>query len=504
MFLFKRIIGSEMNERHAIIDIGSNSVRLVVYGGPPRAPAVLLNEKVTAKLGKNVGEEGKLSEKGMKAALSALGRYATLLRLMGVEDVETVATAAARDASNGGLFLDAVRDLGLDPRLLSGEEEAITSAHGVMAAFPGAKGVVADLGGGSLELTELDGQTVRHGITMPFGTLRLGAMREAGAQKFATRVHKALQAADWNEGAGLPLYLVGGSWRALARYAMAKLDWPLDDPHGWRLDTETAIKICRSVVSGKLGIEIPRMSPARLASLPDAAALLGVLAREIKPASLIFSAWGLREGLLFRRLSPAVRAQDPMLASVSAFAETLDISPAAATLIAGWTAEVCNAGKSGAEAARTERLRLAATMLALAGQRTEPNLRMEQAMDWALRKRWIGIDDRERAMLAMAAMANSGKTTIPDELLRLAGAADLEEAITWGLATRLCRKFSGCISNSLAGSTLGLHGGKLVLTVSGPLRALYTDAVDKDLRLLAGWLEAEPAVDLESSVAIAG
>ena len=488
MFESKRITGTSMSERHAIIDIGSNSVRVVVYGGPPRAPTVLLNEKVTARLGKAMGETGELSEKAMASALAALGRYAALLKLMGVTDVETVATAAARDASNGAEFLAAVEALGLSPRLLSGEEEATASAHGVMAAFPGARGVVADLGGGSLELTEIDGRTARHGITMPFGTLRLEALRAAGAQKFAARVRKALKAANWSEGAGMPMYLVGGSWRALARYAMAKLDWPLDDPHGWDLDTETAIDIFREVAAGKIKAEMPRISASRLASLPDAAALLGVLAREIKPASLVFSAWGLREGLLFRRLSPGVQAQDPMLAAVTAFAETLDVSPASGTMVTGWTADVCASAEPG-----RERLRHAATLLALAAQRIEPNLRMEQAMDWALRKRWIGIGDRERAILAMAAIANTGRTTIPDDYLRLASLAELREAVTWGLATRLCRKFSGCIAQSLTHSSLDLADGKLVLTVGAAVRALHTEGVDKDLRLLANWLAVEPA-----------
>lgn len=503
MFFTNRISGTAVAERHAIIDIGSNSVRVVVYGGPPRAPSVLLNEKVTARLGRNMSETSALSDKAMKSALSALGRYAALLRMMEVRDVETVATAAVRDASNGEAFLDQVRALGLDPRLLSGEEEAIASAHGVMAAFPGAKGVVADLGGGSLELTELDGQNARHGVTMPFGTLRLEALRAGGAAKFNARVHKALRAADWPDGSGLPLYLVGGSFRALARYFMAKLGWPLDDPHGWEVDTETAIKLCRSVVAGRLTAEVPRLSPSRLATLPDAAALLAVLAREIKPASLIFSSWGLREGLLYRRLSPGVRAQDPMLAGVSAFAETLDVAPSAATMVNGWTAEVCTSGEAGPKT-KGERLRLAATMLALAAQRIEPNLRMEQAMDWALRKRWIGIDDRERAILAMAAMANTGRTTIPDEYLRLAPLADLREAVTWGLATRLCRKFSGCIAQTLSGSSLGRRKGQLVLAVSTDLQPLYTEAVEKDLRLLANWLDSQPAVELAREEAVAG
>jgi exopolyphosphatase/guanosine-5'-triphosphate,3'-diphosphate pyrophosphatase len=167
-------------------------------------------------------------------------------------------------------------------------------------------------------------------------------------------------------------------------------------------------------------------------------------------------------------------------------------------MVSGWTADVCASAEPG-----KERLRLAATMLALAAQRTEPNMRTEQAMDWSLRKRWIGIDDRERAILAMAAIANTGRTAIPDEFFRLASAADLREAITWGLATRLCRKFSGCIAQTLSGSSLTRQDGRLVLAIDAPLRPLYTEPVEKDLRVLANWLEVEPFVARADSPAAA-
>jgi exopolyphosphatase/guanosine-5'-triphosphate,3'-diphosphate pyrophosphatase len=170
-----------------IIDIGSNTVRLVIFGGPPRAPAVLHNEKIQARLGKGVAETGRLSEKGMKLALTSLARYAAILRLHRVEDVQCVATAAVRDAPNGGEFLDRVRDLGLSPRLLSGEEEAVGSAHGVLSAFPGAHGIVGDLGGGSLELIDIADDRCTHGTSLPLGTLRLPALREEGGASSPAR-----------------------------------------------------------------------------------------------------------------------------------------------------------------------------------------------------------------------------------------------------------------------------------------------------------------------------
>jgi exopolyphosphatase/guanosine-5'-triphosphate,3'-diphosphate pyrophosphatase len=480
-----------MHEQHAIIDIGSNTVRLVVYGGPPRAPVVLLNEKVTARLGKGIGENGLLSDKAMKVALAALARFAALLSVSGVTDVDTVATAAVRDARNGQDFLDAVAALGLAPRLLSGEEEALTSALGVMAAFPGAKGVVADLGGGSLELTACDGETCRLGVTTPLGTLRLAAMRGDGARKFGGRVRRALREAGWSEGRGQRLYLVGGSWRALARYAMSRLDWPLDDPHGYELTPEAALVICRELARGKVDAQLPRVSPSRLAALPDAAALLAVLLQEIQPSSLVFSAWGLREGLFYRKLDRTTQLRSPMLAAVTSFAEAMDVSASTATMVAGWTATVC-AGESGED----ERLRLAATLLGLAAMRIEPNLRADESTGWALRKRWVGLDARGRAMLAMAALANTGRTAVPEGLLRIAPAEDLRRAATWGLAIRLCRKFSGCAARSLSFSALTCEDGLLVLTVEEPLHALYTEAIDKDLRLLADWLGLQPEVRL--------
>ena len=195
---------SHSTRKRAIIDIGSNTVRLVVYNGPPRAPVVILNEKVNARLGKDLGRTGAISDKSMRTALPALARFAELLKLLEVETVECVATAAARDASNGPRFLDAVRGFGLSPRLLSGEEEARASAMGVIAAFPGAHGVVADLGGGSLELVEVDRGTSGSGITLPFGTLRLADLRADGPARFAETVREGLERVAWHQGVDLP------------------------------------------------------------------------------------------------------------------------------------------------------------------------------------------------------------------------------------------------------------------------------------------------------------
>ncbi len=520
-------------DQRAIIDIGSNTVRLVIFGGPARVPVTLYNEKITARLGRGVAEDGRLSAKAMRAALASLGRFAALLRLRGVQDVECVATAAVRDATNGPAFLARIAELGLSPRLLSGEQEALTGARGVLAAFPGAQGVVADLGGGSLELTDIAASPASsairctHGVSMPLGTLRLPQLRNGGADKFARRVRNMLSATAWTGQHDQDLYLVGGSWRALARYAMDREDWPVDDPHGYELLPEAALKLARSLMAmqshdgralkaafaraneglspssvaaprttGGLGQsrlnDVAGISTSRLASLPDAAALLGVLVRELKPARLIFSSWGLREGLLAARFPPEVETQDPLVVAVTHFVAGLgrDI-PAIARLVADWTRLAAPVARAG-----DEPLRLSATMLALASMRSEPNLRAEQGTDWALRKRWIGVDAQGRAMLAMAVRANNGRSAIPAELLRLAPAARLCEAQAWGLATRLCRRLTGPSAAALEATGLTIEQDRLVLRAQGDMAVLYGDTVARDHRWLAETLGLEAVFKL--------
>ncbi len=480
----------------AIIDIGSNTVRLVIYGGPIRAPEVLHNEKMTARLGKGVAETGMLTERAMASALSSLARYRTLLKLERIEQVDVVATAAVRDAGNGPEFLRAVKDLGLNPRLLSGEDEAITSAHGVMGAFPGARGVVGDLGGGSLELVDVDGECCRHGISMPLGSLRLPAMRADGERAFAQRIIKAVKNADWKAEPGSTLYLVGGSLRAFARYAIHATNWPIDDPHGFAIAADEALRLAKILARKKPEAMTPLsgVANARLASLPDTGALLSVLIRTLQPSRLVFSSWGLREGLLWQTMPAALQAQDPLVAGATAFAAEYNVSLATAAKVAEWINAAANAATEAKNTPNNNCLRLTAIMLCLASTKVEPNLRSDLARDWALRKRWIGADAGDRVMLAAAMSANAGSLELPIELGALITPPMLREAQAWGLATRLCRRFSGCTDQGLSGSTLSVQGGQLVLIAEPELAALVNEGVERDLKALAAFLGLKSAV----------
>ncbi|WP_121117006.1 Ppx/GppA family phosphatase [Croceibacterium ferulae] len=475
----------------AVIDIGSNTVRLVVYAGSVRAPEVFLNEKVSARLGQDLSSTGLMPEAAMQSALTMLARFATILADLDIQDVQTVATAAVRDARNGPEFLARVTELGLSPRLLSGREEAQTSAMGVIGAFPGATGTVADLGGGSLELVRIGEGQSHGGTSLPLGTLRLPALRDGGAEAFRSRVARIIAEANGGDQTTGQLYMVGGTWRAFAAYAMRAADHPLTDPHGYRLSTADAdryVRIVEKCTPAELA-KIKGISKTRAAVLPDAAAMLRVLLGELRPDSLVFSAWGLREGLLYGGLDAAACQQDPLLSAIGQFTEPRGASPALAATITGWTADVASGDET--PESGSERLRLAATMLAIAAARLEPNMRLRHALDWALEKRWLGIDAAGRARLAAALHGACGKPTIVPDLLRLTSEERVREAVGWGLAIRLCRRLGAGSHVSLMTSTLRREGGRLVLRVDPARAALAAGPVLGDLRNLAQWIGLE-------------
>lgn len=473
----------------AVIDIGSNTVRLVIYTGSRRAPNVWLNEKVTAKLGRDLATTGRMPDKAMEMALSGLARFALILSDIDVRDVQVVATAAVRDAENGQEFLEHVRALGLEPRLLSGDEEANISAYGVIGAFPGARGIVADLGGGSLELVAIGDGACHDGVSLPLGTLRLPALRENGEAAFRKAVTKDIAAADWAGEHDGPLYLVGGTWRAFAAFSMYRSKYPLSDPQAYRLSNTEAEKVAKKLMHMEPGqlSSISGISSSRASGLPDAAAMLRVILSTLKPDGIVISSWGLREGLLFKQLEPAAREQDPMLAAITHFVAPRGATPSGAAMIAGWTSGVV-AGNGRDK----ERLRMAAILLALAQVRLEPNMRLKHSFDWAMDKRWLGLDHHGRALIGAALRGACSKPEPTVELLQLASEDDLRDAAGWGLAFRLCRRIGAGSRASMLTSRLTREDGRLVLWLDDSRAQLASEHVLSDLKALAQWLDCEP------------
>jgi exopolyphosphatase/guanosine-5'-triphosphate,3'-diphosphate pyrophosphatase len=479
--------------RTAIIDIGSNSIRLVVYQGPERLPAVLFNEKVLAGLGRGLVETGMIADTALEIAGEALARFAAVANEMEVTRLRTVATAAVREAANGGELLETARSLGLRVELLSGEQEAIAAGLGVLSAIPDADGIVGDLGGGSLELVRVSGGKVRERVSFPLGVLRIGATRAKGQGALERLVFKALKEAGWcGKGAGLPLYLVGGSWRGLARLDMHLNNYPLPVIHQYSMAPAAIARMGRTIshVPRSWLRAIPGLSSGRATTLGDAAALLTALLKHLGTQQTIVSAFGLREGLLFEGLDEERRAEDPLIVAArdegqrhGRFAEHGD-------LLDRWIAPLFN-GDSPAQA----RLRLMACLLADVGWRANPEFRAERGVEIALHGNWVAIDAHGRAVVAQALFTSlGGGTTIPAPLETLAPPAELKRAISWGLAMRLGQRLSGGLAGPLQRSRLTDDGEVVTLHVSPDDLALYGDAVERRHAALALALGREPIV----------
>ena len=469
--------------RTAIIDIGSNSVRLVVYDGPRRIPFILFNEKVMAGLGASLAKTGAIEPEAMDRGLRAIGRFAHLCRDMKVAHVRCVATAAVRDATNGPEFIARAKDMGLTVELLTGAQEAIGAAMGVMSGIPGADGIVGDLGGGSLELARIRNGKVEQTISLPLGVLRLPQIRAKGPRMLERQVRKMLDKEGWRPEPDLPFYLVGSSWRALARFDMELAHFPLPVVHQYEMTAARAEQLTRIVSHvGRARLkEIPAMTGSRIPTLPDAAALLSVVVRQLKASRMVVSAYGLREGLLYESLPDDIRAHDPLLVAAEAEGEAQARFRGHGDRIERWIAPLFLEDGSA-----WRRIRRAACLLADVGWRANPDFRAERGVEIALHSNWVGITAAERAMLAQALHSNFGGGSIgPTGLNRLASPEVLHRATLWGLAIRLAQRLSGGVERPLDLSELELDDGMLTLRLNDSDSGLLGETVERRLRNLA-------------------
>lgn len=481
---------ARVHPRTAIIDIGSNSIRLVVYQGPERLPSILFNEKVMAGLGRSLAAEGSIDAEAMARARAALARFAALAEAMEVGELRTVATAAVREATNGGALVDYAQSLGLDVELLSGDEEALAAGRGVLSGIPDADGIVGDLGGGSLELVEVAEGEIGERASFPLGVLRLAAIRARGNGALDRHVAKLLKKTGWSgRGKGRPFYLVGGSWRSLARVDMHLTGYPLPIAHHYPMPPETITRLNRALAhldKARLR-EVPDLSAARIPTLGDAAALLGVVLRHLGSPTTVVSAYGLREGLLYAALDAAVQREDPLIVATRDEGRRLGRFAEHGDLLDRWIAPLF-AG----EAADLARLRHAACLLADVGWHANPEFRAERGLDAALHGDWVAIDARGRALVAQALFTGlGGGAKSPEPLPCLAPERDLKRAAAWGLAIRLGQRLSGGVAGPLGRLRLGRDGDAVTLTLAGADAALYGETVERRHKALATALGGE-------------
>ena len=477
----------------AIVDIGSNSVRLVVYAGAARIPSIIFNEKVLAGLGAGFAETGMLSEQSQERALAALRRFAILIRQMKVRRSRVVATAAVRDASNGGAFLKAVQEIGFKVEILSGEEEGHMAGQGVLSGIPGAEGVVGDLGGGSLELAELGGGEVSRAVSLPLGVLRIGPATKKAEQNIRTILREALDAYGLIEaGRGKPFYMVGGSWRALARLDMITTGYPLAITHEYALAPGRPAELRRIIeeLDGRDPRSIPMLTASRIPTLPAAKLILSVLAEELRPSALVVSSFGIREGLLYDELSPSMRRRDPLIEAAREAGRGLSRFGEHGDLLHDWIAPIFD------DAPALARLRRATCLLADVAWQAHPDFRAERGVEMALHGNWVGIDAPGRVMIAQALFSSfGGGRELPEPgVSRLCTKRQLDRAAQWGLAIRLGQRLSGGVAAALERSRLSQEPGAVRLTLRKGEDALAGETVRRRLDRLAAALGCRPEV----------
>src|SRR3954452_4355862 len=395
-----------------MIDIGSNSIRLVVYAGAPRIPSVIFNEKVLAGLGQGLAETGKLAPAPQVRALAALRRFRLLVDEMEVDELHVLATAAVREASNGGEFLAQGGALGFDPEVISGEEEGRLAGLGVISGIPSADGLVGDLGGGSLELADVFAGEVASSISLPFGVLRIGAPDSKTEARLRKQLGTALAGSGLVErGRGRPFYMVGGSWRALARLDNIACDYPLPITHHHVMAPSRPAEL-RRLIEGLDRADpatIRMLTASRIPTLPAAKLVLSVLVDAVRPSELIVSSFGIREGYLFSRLGPRQRARDPLIEATRHAGQGLSRFGEHGDLLDRWIAPIF------ADSPADARLRLAACLLADVSWQAHPDFRAERGVEMALHGNWVGIDAPGRVAIAQALFSNfGGGRTFPD------------------------------------------------------------------------------------------
>ncbi len=453
--------------REGIIDVGSHSVRLVVYAGGGRVPIPIFNERALCGLGRGLGETGRLNPEGRASAIENLARFFAAASFMGVRNLSVLATEAVRAAADGPAFVSEIeRRFGAKVEILKGEAEAAYSALGVISGIPEAHGLMGDLGGGSLELAELEHGASQRTVTLPIGSLRLIGNSDGSHKKARKLVDDALAKAAWIHALeGRTFYPVGGAWRALASVHMAQRDYPLHIIHEYTLTANEAVRLLDVVMglSPSSLAKIPRVPKKRLETLPYAALVLRRVIAEMKPEKLVFSSLGLREGYLFAKLNQQDRALDPLIVDARRMASAVGRFGDLGAELLNWTTPLF-----GRESNQERRLRYAACLLSDIAWHEHPDYRAEQAYSRVLRMPFTAIDHVGRAFVALAVRVRYGGGVDSGATKAMRGFLSDEEvkkARALGRALRLAYSLSAGNMELLAQASLSLDRKSLVLTL---------------------------------------
>ncbi|MCP5368748.1 MAG: exopolyphosphatase [Hyphomicrobiales bacterium] len=481
--------------RLGVVDIGSNTVRMVVYDAPDGMPIPMFNEKAQCELGRHLAETGRLNPEGVKMAQITLARFVGLAEAMGLAELDFVATAAVRDADDGHDFVHAVEhELGITVNVVSGEEEARLAAQGVLHGLPHADGLLGDLGGGSLDLVVLNNGEYGEQASLPSGHLRLSEMAGGNLKLALKEMDRELATLPWIADAkGRTFFAVGGSWRNIGRVLIESTDYPLHVIDNFVVPRKQAVATLRAMVAMD-PVQLETLSGAsrrRSATLPFAAVAMLRVLEKARPRSVQFSGFGMREGQMLKSLDGDRRRSDPLISGCTALWQRTGRFSMRGEEMLDWSRPLFP------EETRAERrLRLAACLLSDLGWVEHPDYRARHAFHRILRIPFAGMTHSDRVFLAIALIVRYDGTT-SDELvtpvLPLVNPFQVERATGIGLALRLAHTISGSAPGILARTSLAREAGRLVLNLPDD-RIFVGEAIERRFRDLARHLGLEAAV----------
>jgi len=477
----------------AVIDIGSNSVRLVVYERMARNLTTIFNEKTLCGLGREVQSTGLLAPDAVAKALTSLRRFRALCRVMKVGRVHAIATAACRDATNGPDFIArAERICGVHIEILSGPREAKLSALGVISGIHRPDGIVGDLGGGSLELIDVSGNRVRRGVTLPLGSLALQDLSHKSLKRAERIVRGELSGvAQLKAGRGRSFYAVGGTWRALARIHIIQSEYPLSVMHGYSIPAQDALDFARRLrrlVAANMLANIEVVADARRPLLAYAALVLEYIIRVARPKTIVFSTFGVREGLLYEKLPQSEHGKDGLICAADSLNQLLSRSARHAQELIAWTDRLVRVVKL-RETEEDRRLRHAACLLSDIGWRVHPDHRGEETLNLITNGNFGSISHQGRAFVALSVFyryAGLSEENEPPAIVReMVTPAMLERARLLGAAFRVAHLISAARPGVLPATHFRSKGRKLMLVFEHRLVDLVADRVGSRFKQLA-------------------
>lgn len=487
--------------RYGVLDIGSNSVRLVIYDVFGSSFVPIYNEKIHAGLGRDLSQTGRLSVQGVIETKAALARFALILKAQDIDQVIVGATAALREAEDAPDFIARIKaDTGLDLTPVSGADEARLSAMGLLSAMPRAKGIAADLGGASLELIRVENGAPQTGETYGLGPFRMLGQDLTGddfqPEKLRERITETLGEKNapkdclQNEA----LYLIGGAWRNLTLIHQTKTDYPLRTMQGYQLSPDDALGLADWAVGEgrEETVNFPGLSLRRGETLPYGALLLSELIKRLRPARIVVSTRGLREGLIYDALPEAQRRRDALHDGCRDFATgNLQGSASFAKPLFKFLDDASEFFPMSFPQAYEIRLRKAACMLAGTGKGLHPSYRADLVFEDVLYAPLAGLTHKERAYLALILYRSfTGKTKTPNDaaINLLLDEKEKLSASIYGLAIRMAVVASGRSSSLLKHFKFEISSEGPQLTVHPDYQALMGPRLELRLSKLANAL----------------